>query len=216
MKILLSSANRSVLKRWTGHLSEIHRVETTASVKELQGRRAQGGFDLILVHRALVDQDTFSELLAASPATKFFLLSDRPDEVEGLEFLKHGIVGYANTYISRERLLEAIRTIANGSVWVGQKVIQLLIAEAHARVQERGIPANQERLAGLTSREQEIAQRVAQGRSNLDIAAGLNITERTVKAHLTSIYEKTGTGNRLSLALLINRGTFQKTTAAEV
>ncbi|MBU2234923.1 MAG: LuxR C-terminal-related transcriptional regulator [Proteobacteria bacterium] len=40
----------------------------------------------------------------------------------------------------------------------------------------------------------------------MEIAADLNITERTVKAHLTSIYEKTKTGSRLSLALLINRG----------
>jgi DNA-binding NarL/FixJ family response regulator len=47
---------------------------------------------------------------------------------------------------------------------------------------------------------------VAQGQSNLEIAFNLNITERTVKAHLTSIYEKTGTGSRLNLALLINQG----------
>jgi DNA-binding CsgD family transcriptional regulator len=47
---------------------------------------------------------------------------------------------------------------------------------------------------------------VAWGRTNLEIAADLKITERTVKAHLTSVYDKTKSGNRLSLALLINRG----------
>jgi DNA-binding CsgD family transcriptional regulator len=40
----------------------------------------------------------------------------------------------------------------------------------------------------------------------LQFVADLKITERTVKAHLTSVYEKTKTGNRLSLALLISRG----------
>ncbi|MBU3930889.1 MAG: LuxR C-terminal-related transcriptional regulator [Proteobacteria bacterium] len=40
----------------------------------------------------------------------------------------------------------------------------------------------------------------------MEIAADLNITERTVKAHLISLYEKTKTGSRLSLALLSNRG----------
>lgn len=62
------------------------------------------------------------------------------------------------------------------------------------------------KLDSLTKREREIANLIAQGQSNLEIAANLNITERTVKAHLSSIYEKTGTGSRLNLALLINRG----------
>ena len=62
------------------------------------------------------------------------------------------------------------------------------------------------RMAKLTRAERNIAELVARGESNLEIAADLNITERTVKAHLTSIYEKTKTGNRLNLALLINLG----------
>ena len=61
-------------------------------------------------------------------------------------------------------------------------------------------------MAGLTPAEHKIAELVARGQSNLEIAFNLKITERTVKAHLTSIYEKTKTGNRLGLALLINRG----------
>lgn len=208
MRILLSSANRAVIKRWTGHLSAAHAVESVSSLRELQARCAQGGFDLVLVHRVLVDREGFSALSGQCAGTRFFLLSDRPDETEGLEFLKRGIVGYANAYIGRERLLEAVRSISNGSVWVGQKVIQLLIAETRKRAkEERPEEAERkQRLASLTAREQEIVRKVAEGRANLDIAAELNITERTVKAHLTSIYGKTGSGNRLSLALLANQG----------
>ncbi|HDI59435.1 MAG TPA: response regulator transcription factor [Desulfobacteraceae bacterium] len=208
MRILLSSANRAVIKRWTGHLSATYRVESVSSVRELQARCARQEFELVLVHRALVDREGFSSLLDSCRGTRFFLLSDRPDEAEGLEFLKRGIVGYANAYIGRERMLEAIRTISNGSVWVGQKVIQLLIAEARKRAKERSPEDGErrQRLASLTPREQEIAKKVAEGLANLEIAADLNITERTVKAHLTSIYEKTGTASRLSLALLVNQG----------
>lgn len=50
--------------------------------------------------------------------------------------------------------------------------------------------------AGLTPAEHKVVELVAQGQSNLEIAFNLKITERTVKAHLTSIYEKTKTGNR--------------------
>jgi len=61
-------------------------------------------------------------------------------------------------------------------------------------------------MAKLTRAERHIAELIARGKPNLEIAADLNITERTVKAHLTSIYAKTKTGNRLNLALLINLG----------
>lgn len=48
----------------------------------------------------------------------------------------------------------------------------------------------------MTPAEHKVAELVAQGQSNLEIAFNLKITERTVKAPLTSIYEKTKTGNR--------------------
>jgi len=60
-------------------------------------------------------------------------------------------------------------------------------------------------LDGLTEREAELAWLIAQGKSNKQIARQLDITERTVKAHLNAIYRKTGTSGRLPLALLINK-----------
>ncbi len=206
MAILLSSANRSIIDRWKDLLADEHQLEEATSVEQLRNRCAEKEFDLLLVHRSLVDMDSFSEIRTLAPSARFFLLSDRPDEEDGLAFLKLGIVGYGNTYISRERLAEAVRVISMGGVWLGQKVMQRLIQETYARAKERDASDSEQKLAGLTHREREVAELVAQGQSNLEIAFNLNITERTVKAHLTSIYEKTGTGSRLNLALLINQG----------
>jgi DNA-binding NarL/FixJ family response regulator len=149
---------------------------------------------------------TFSGIRESAPSSRFFLLSDRPSEEEGLAFLKLGIVGYGNTYISRGRLAEAVRVILNGGVWLGQKVMQGLIREMYVKVGEKSPSDAKQKLLGLTRRERAVAELVAKGQSNLEIAYQLKITERTVKAHLTSIYEKTGTGSRLNLALLINQG----------
>ncbi len=119
-----------------------------------------------------------------------------------------GIVGYGNTYISSPRLIEALRVITNGGVWLGQKVIQRLIMDTsgNAKGDDEKKDTAGSAMAKLTRAERHIAELIARGESNLEIAADLNITERTVKAHLTSIYEKTKTGNRLNLALLINLG----------
>lgn len=205
MAILLSSANGAVIKRWSELLSP-YPMEQASTLTEVRRRCAAKPFDLILLHRSLVDLPTFVELRKAAPSARFFLLSDQPNEQEGLDFLKAGIAGYGNTYISPGRLAEAVRIIAGGGVWLGQQVIQKLILESATRAKEQAAPDAAQKLAGLTAMEHKVAEMVAQGRTNLEIAADLKITERTVKAHLTSVYEKTKTGNRLSLALLINRG----------
>jgi two-component system nitrate/nitrite response regulator NarL len=207
MAILLSSANSTVVKRWAGLLNGQFETEKAQSLGELKTLCATGKFDAILLHRMLIDMPAFPGLLSKSPAARFFLLSDTPDEEEALSFLKMGIVGYGNTYISSSRLIEALRVITNGGVWLGQKVIQRLIMDTSGNAKGEGEkdtagPA----MAKLTRAERHIAELIARGQSNLEIAADLNITERTVKAHLTSIYAKTKTGNRLNLALLINLG----------
>ena len=81
-----------------------------------------------------------------------------------------------------------------------------MILDSYNRSKEKAAADSEKKLEGLTTREKEIANLIAQGQSNLEIAANLDIAERTVKAHLSSIYEKTKTGSRLNLALLINRG----------
>jgi DNA-binding NarL/FixJ family response regulator len=206
MTILLSSPSGSVITRWESLLGSQYPLGRATSLRELQLRCTENTFDLVLLHRSFIDMTTFVELRREAPLNKFFLLSDQPGEEEGLAFLKLGIVGYANTYISQARLVEAVRVISGGAVWLGQKIVQQLILESHSRAKGQVAPAAGQGLARLTPAEHKVAERVAQGQSNLEIAFNLNITERTVKAHLTSIYEKTRTGSRLSLALLINRG----------
>lgn len=204
--ILLGSANRAVIKRWQGLLTSNVKYEVASTLSELYQKCSTKPIDLVILHRPLTDVKVFAELRKHSPRLKYFLLSDQPEEQEGLAFLKLGIVGYGNTYISPNRMAEAIRVVGNGGVWLGQKVIQHLIQEAYARTHENPSPQDDRSvLSGLTKAELKIAEMVARGQSNLEIAADLQITERTVKAHLTSIYEKTKTGNRLNLALLVNR-----------
>jgi two-component system, NarL family, nitrate/nitrite response regulator NarL len=205
MLVLLGSTNPSVLSRWQTLLSEGNQMEQAGTVEELKNRAASGRFDLIMLHRQLVDSAVCSEIRAQSPSSKLFLLSDQPDHEEGLAFLKLGIMGYANTYISQERLSEALRVIGNEGVWMGQQVIQQLIREAAERVKERRNVEGDadQRLAVLSPTERRVAELVSLGRTNLEVAAELGIVERTVKAHLTSTYSKLHVGNRLSLAMFM-------------
>jgi len=71
-------------------------------------------------------------------------------------------------------------------------------------------PVSNPRPVSLTPREEQIAQAIAAGRSNRDIAAQLGITEQTVKNHLTNIFGKVGVENRLQLALALVGGTVRR------
>lgn len=206
MIILLASANGTVLTRWQGLLAETIEVRQARGLEELRREVVSVRPDLVMLHRDLVDQAACAVLRAEAPGTKLFLLSDRPEPDEGLTFLKVGIVGYANTYITAERLKEALNVMEGGGVWLGQQVIQQLILEAAQNVATGRERRLEELLAPLSPTERRVAELIAGGRTNLEIAAELGIVERTVKAHLTSIYGKLPAGNRLSLALLVNRG----------
>ena len=59
----------------------------------------------------------------------------------------------------------------------------------------------------LTKRERQVAQSVSSGLSNREIAERLNISERTVKARLTTVFQKLGVRDRVQLALLMRGGT---------
>ncbi len=208
MKIWLCSNDQEVIKRWSLFLAEKYELLHLLSVKELNSRLQEKDGTLLLVHVQLLEQvgtDVVRTLIAGN---KVFLFSDRPDDDQGLAFIKMGVVGYANTYIAPTRLREAIGVILSGSVWVGQKVMQRLIKETlSVRVPEekKQKTAVSNLLLSLTERESQIAALVAKGMSNLEIAFELDISERTVKAHLSSIYAKTKTGSRLNLALMVNQ-----------
>jgi len=204
MDILLGSANSSVLKRWQVLLAKGNSLDAAETVKELQDKCAGRIYDLVILHRPLVDEKIFRGLYQGFPQNKFFLLSDQPDEEEGLLYLKMGIIGYGNSYMSPPRLMEALRIVSSGGVWLGRQIVQRLIQESYNRIKDTPVK-DEERLNSLTKAERRIAERVAKGQSNQEIAAELDITERTVKAHLTSIYEKTKTSSRLGLALFINK-----------
>jgi len=209
MNLILCCGNTSLRERWFSALKEIYRTYQATTLQDLNILvRQKLSFDLLFVHRSLVDMEIVAYIRKRQPACKLFILSDRPDDAEGLDFIRLGVIGYANSYISPERLQEAARIVASGSVWINQQLMQRLIAESIPAQQKKvgeTEAEKRERLQALSDRECQIADLVAQGLSNLQIAEQLGITERTVKAHLGAIYAKTATRGRLGLALLVNQ-----------
>ena len=121
---------------------------------------------------------------------------ERADIVVALRLGARGIVTKAS---ASEVLWKCIRAVMGGEYWVGRnRVTDLENALREVAEPARGVVR---RLFGLTPRELEMIAAILAGFTNIDIAARFGISEKTVKHHLTNIFDKLGVSNRLELAL---------------
>ncbi|MDR2014014.1 MAG: response regulator transcription factor [Azoarcus sp.] len=129
------------------------------------------------------------------------VVSNMPDEREAQSAIVNGARGYCHAWSSPEQLREVAQVVSRGGYWVGQALMSKLI-----NVITKKQPIVDELPGELSEREAEVASEVVAGRSNKEIARVLGITERTVKAHLGSIFVKLNVRDRLQLALRLTGG----------
>ncbi|WP_395707816.1 LuxR C-terminal-related transcriptional regulator [Casimicrobium huifangae] len=133
------------------------------------------------------------------------LLCDEPDETLVMQALALGAAGCCNTHAAPDVLRQVALVVSNGGLWVGQSLLRKLVGATSHRLGQHPPEAKNDGWSALLSeREVQVAKLVAGGSSNREIAEQLAITERTVKAHLTAIFEKLGLRDRLQLSLRIN------------
>ena len=108
--------------------------------------------------------------------------------------LQSGARGYLLKDSSRENLLDAIHAAAKGETLLKPEILARVLASQASRAPKPASVSKNE--STLTERELEVLQSAAKGERNKEIAYKLGITERTVKAHLQSIYQKYGVDSR--------------------
>ncbi len=125
-------------------------------------------------------------------------LTTIPSFPEAIQLLQRGVRGYGNRQMVQSNLAQVVENVKAGQIWLPPAIISNLIATVgDGNVVEK----NDNILSALSDREQEVAGFVAEGLSNQEMADKMYISLRTVKAHLSSIYNKTGLRNRLELGL---------------
>jgi DNA-binding NarL/FixJ family response regulator len=141
------------------------------------------------------------QVTAAAPdAPKVVILTtfDLDDYV--YEALRAGASGFLLKEAPRADLIAAIRVAAAGDALLAPSVTRRLIEAFVARPAQTLPPPS--RLASLTPRERDILLRVARGRSNLEIARDLVVTEATVKTHVAHLLAKLGLRDRVQAVVL--------------
>jgi DNA-binding NarL/FixJ family response regulator len=116
--------------------------------------------------------------------------------VEALQIGARGIV--LHDHIEQD-LEQAIQCVYEGGYWLGHERVEGLVSSLHLLMKERSSPEHKS--YGLTKREVQIVRCIVDGRSNRDIATQFELSEDTVKRHLSNVFDKVSVSNRLELAM---------------
>lgn len=152
---------------------------------------ARAGVDVLLLDLNMPGKplEALAEIAARGPDVAVVVLTMEQDPAFARRALDAGAQGYLLKRSAEEELVDAIRTVANGEVYVGRDV------EA-ALSRDRGKPQSTD---ALTERETEVLRLIARGETNAEIAADLSLSVRTVETHRTRIQQKLGLSSRPQL-----------------
>ena len=140
-------------------------------------------------------------ILAERPAARVVVLTTFGDDDHLYPALTAGACGFLLKDAPPVELLDGIRRAAAGDSPFSPEVLRRLVRRAVAARVEAPRP-----VAGLTARERDVLDLVAEGLSNTEIGDRLHIGVTTVKTHITSLMAKTESPNRVRLALFARDG----------
>jgi DNA-binding NarL/FixJ family response regulator len=185
---------RSGLAQFIETTDDIELVATAANGIEALARVEAFGPDVVLMDLSMPEMNGIEatrQIVEDHPSSRVLVLTSFSDQTRILDALEAGADGYLLKHSDPDDIADAIRTVYAGGSPLDPKAARTLL---ESRRSDRSVPQ-------LTDREREVLLLVRDGLANKQIARRLGIAERTVKAHLTSVYQRLGVTDRTQAAL---------------
>jgi DNA-binding NarL/FixJ family response regulator len=212
MTILIVTRDAELEHRCRRAASAEHELELVSSIAALSDRIGASEPAAILLDSELLEKPPerqVGEIVNVAGAARVIVLTPVFIEDEEIALLKAGAKGCCRRGIDPESLQQVLSVTSNGGVWVTRSLLPRLVSELRKYVDAHRKPAEtpaDDSLAELTQREREIVRLIVDGASNKEVASSLNISERTVKGHLSNVFQKLGVTDRLKLMLYVREG----------
>jgi len=214
MNFLVSRDKVLIDKYWTTLLAN-GESQLLNNFSELMWRAATSENALILLDPnvdGLKGIAEISQLKRINHSAKVLVLAPQLTVEDELAALAAGAVGCCGPQLLPEKINHIFSTVKEGGVWISSAALpQLLLrlkrleSMSESKKTMNGNGSDEPELSKLTPREREVVGLIAKGDSNKNIARELNISDRTVKTHLSIIFQKLKVNDRLQLALLVRR-----------
>ena len=213
MSILLATRDAELANRCRRAVSAEHQFEVADTVTALSGKIRTLAPSVIIVDAELLDhpiERQVGQIVACSAAGRVIVMTPVFDEDEEISLLKAGAKGCCRRGIDPESLQQVLNVTYGGGVWVTRSLLPRLVTELRRYADAQRRPGTEkpvpDKLAELTRREKEIVRLIVGGASNKHVATVLDISERTVKGHLSNVFQKLGVSDRLKLVLFVTDG----------
>jgi len=203
INVVIFSNNQPLVKLWSHALVSHFNIKTASSSNEFSNA------DVVIIDSKAIDDDSALTHLFENKSTRFLVIGENWSESKQINALVHGAAGYCGESEPAKLLLQAVNSILKGDIWIQRhlvpKVIGTLVKMKSEPLQDKTSDSIEPsaKLATLSARERDVANMIRNGDNNKSIASNLGISERTVKAHLTSTFKKLQVSDRLHLALYI-------------
>jgi len=209
--VIISTGNVSLAGHYTRILEKEYRVVVTPALDAFFEQTGQQQPALLVLDPVLAESGldaAVSGILTTHPGIRLIVVeSDSGEEIDQYALFKAGVHGFCSHDISAALLNKAVQLVLEGEYWIQRKLITRVISEIAKDMDSivtRPDSPDDSLISSLTPRELQVARMVHLGGNNKMIARELDISERTVKAHLSAIFRKLDIENRLHLALFFS------------
>ncbi|MCJ7840446.1 response regulator transcription factor [Lederbergia sp. NSJ-179] len=148
--------------------------------------------------------DATIQIKRIRPETEILILTSFADQDHVIPAIEAGASGYQLKDIEPDALVHSIRKLMDGENTLHPKATNLLMNQMNQANHVNNL------ISGLTIREKQVLKEIAKGKSNKEIGAYLNITEKTVKTHVSNIFIKLNVADRTQAALYAVKYGFAK------
>jgi two-component system, NarL family, nitrate/nitrite response regulator NarL len=220
MAILLVTQDHELEERCRRATSAQYSIVVIDSIAEVPGKIAAAAPEVVLIDAATLERpyvEKIASIVTTPGVGRVIVMTADFIEDEEVALLRCGVQGCCRRGIDPESLGHVLSVTESG-VWVTRSLLPRLVSELRRYAQQAATPApvaladnetvapprvSPEKLATLTRRERDIVNLLTDGATNKQVAVELDISERTVKGHLSNVFMKLGVSDRLKLVLFL-------------
>ncbi len=200
MQIIFYSSNINMIDEWESR----YNFESTTSCSDLETLEKEiqdNKTSIIIADYDSVSHDVNSLISSNQLPTHLIVLERSPEITTGKMLIKNGIKAYGNARMLNLHYMQMLDTVTDDKVWTYPELTSALVATTKSVSLNKNAQELLEKR--LTPKEIEVTYLVLKGLTNSAIATELDITLRTVKAHVSSVFLKLHINDRISLVLLL-------------